>query len=75
MGKIAYAIKIERSLVEKIRNFCLSHGIKQGFFVEKALREQLSKEELMEDALDVKNLRYQENSAVSFEDYLKKRKA
>lgn len=73
MNKISYAVKIEPSLVKKVKDFCFQHGIKQGFFVEKALREQLSKEELTEDLLDFKNLRSQEESAITFEDYLKKR--
>jgi hypothetical protein len=73
MSKLSYAIKIDSTLVEKIRAFCLEHGIKQGFFVEKALREQLAREELFEDLLDLKNLRSQEPDAISFEEYLKKR--
>lgn len=73
MNKISYAVKIEPSLIKRIKGFCIQHGIKQGFFVEKALREQLAREELTEDLLDFKNLRIQEESAISFEDYLKKR--
>ncbi|PIP21217.1 MAG: hypothetical protein COX40_00570 [Candidatus Omnitrophica bacterium CG23_combo_of_CG06-09_8_20_14_all_40_11] len=73
MDKMSYAVKIDPSLVKKIKEFCLRHGIKQGFFVEKALKEQLAREELTEDILDFKNLRSQEESAISFEDYLKKR--
>lgn len=73
MNKISYAVKLEPSLIKKVKAFCLQHGIKQGFFVEKALREQLAREELTEDLLDFKNLRIEEESAISFEDYLKKR--
>lgn len=73
MNKISYAVKIEPSLIKKVKEFCLRHGIKQGFFVEKALREQLAREELTEDLVDFKNLRIQEESAISFEDYLKKK--
>ena len=72
MVKISYAVKIESSLAEKIRKFCFDHGIKQGYFVEKALREQLEKEELTADLLDFKNLHSHEQDAMSFEDYLKK---
>lgn len=75
MNKIAYAVKIDASLIAKIKEFCLAHGMKQGFFVEKALREQLARQQLGEDLLDLKNLRSQEVSAISFEDYLKKRAA
>lgn len=73
MNKISYAVKVDPHLIKKIKEFCIGHGIKQGFFVEKALREQLSREELAEDLLDFKILRPQESSAISFEDYLKKR--
>ena len=73
--KSALSIKIEKSLIEKIKEFCHSHGLKQGFFVEKALQEHLEKEEMIEDIVELKELRSQEKSAASFADYLKKRKA
>lgn len=73
MNKVSYAVKVDPYLIKKIKEYCLEHGIKQGFFVEKALKEQLAKEELMEDLIDLKNLRSQEESAISFEEYLKKR--
>ena len=73
MNKISYAIKIDPHIVTRVKKFCLERGIKLGFFVEKALREQLAREELTEDLLDFKNLRPQEENAISFEEYLKKR--
>ena len=73
MNKVSYAVKLESALAKKVRTYCLEHGIKQGFFVEKALREQLAREELTGDILDFKNLRHQESAAVNFEEYLKKR--
>ncbi len=73
MDKISYAVKVDPHLVKKVKEFCVHHGMKQGFFVEKALREQLDKEEFKEDLLDLKNLYPQEANAVSFEEYLKKR--
>jgi len=69
------SIKIERSLIEKIKDFCQNHGLKQGFFVEKALKEQLEREEMAEDIIELKQLRYQEKEAVDFDEYLKKKKA
>lgn len=74
MNKISYAVKIEPILAEKVRAFCLERGIKQGFFVEKALKGQLEREELTEDLLDFKTLKSQEKEAISFEEYLKKQK-
>ncbi len=73
MNKISYAIKIDPRVVNRIKKYCFEHGIKLGFFVEKALREQLAREELAEDLLDFKSLRSQEKDAISFEEYLKKR--
>lgn len=73
MDKISYAIKMDSVLVKKVKEFCMEHGVKQGFFVEKALREQLAREELTEDLLDFKNLHAQESQAISFESYLHKR--
>ena len=73
MNKISYAIKIDPQIVNRIKKYCLEHGVKLGFFVEKALREQLAREELTEDLLDFRNLRSQEEDAISFEDYLNKR--
>jgi hypothetical protein len=73
MNKISYAIKIDPVIVNRVKKFCLEHGIKQGFFVEKALRDELARKELSEDLLDFKSLRSFEAGAISFEDYLKKR--
>lgn len=72
--KGVFSIKIEKSLIQKIKEFCKTHGLKQGFFVEKALQEQLKREEMIEDILEIKELRAQEKSAISFEEYLKKKK-
>ena len=73
--KSVLSIKIERSLIQQIKDFCQLHGLKQGFFVEKALKSQLEREELVEDIVELKELRPQEKAAESFEDYLKKRKS
>jgi len=75
MSKISYAVKIDSQVVNRMKNFCQEHGIKQGFFVEKALREQVAREELLEDQLDLKNLRHEEDNAIDFAQYLKRRPA
>jgi len=72
--KNVFSIKIEKSLIQRIKEFCQEHGLKQGFFVEKALREQLEREEMTEDIIELKQLRYQERGAADFGDYLKRRK-
>jgi hypothetical protein len=71
--KSVLSIKIEKTLIQRIKEFCQLHGLKQGFFVEKALKEQLYKEEMIEEIAEIKQLRSQEKSAVSFDEYLKKR--
>ncbi len=73
--KSVLSIKIEKSLIQKIKEFCGAHGLKQGFFVERALKAELEREEMIEDIVELKELRSQEKNAVSFDDYLDKRKA
>lgn len=73
--KSVLSIKIEKSLIQKIKEFCQLHGLKQGFFVEKALKSQLEREEMIEDIVELKELRSQEKIAIAFDDYLKKRKS
>ncbi len=72
--KSVLSIKIEKSLIQKIKDFCQNNGLKQGFFVEKAIKAQLEKEEVMQDIIELKELRHEEKSALSFSDYLNKRK-
>ena len=72
--KSVLSIKIEKSLIQRIKEFCQDHGLKQGFFVEKALKTQLEKEEMVEDIIELKELAHEEKAAISFSDYLKKRK-
>jgi hypothetical protein len=72
--KITLAVKVDYDVAERTKSFCRERGVKYGFFVEKALIEQLAKEELKEDILDLKNLRDFELQAASIEDYSKKRR-
>ena len=54
--KSVLSIKIEKSLIQQIKDFCQDHGLKQGFFVEKAIKSQLEREEMIEDIVDLKSL-------------------
>ena len=63
--KTVLAVKIDYSVAEKVKLFCRERGLKYGFFVEKAILEQLAREELKEDLVDLKNLRVLENQAVA----------
>lgn len=69
-----YAVKISSDIIKLVKEYCENKGIKQGYFVEKALQEKIEREEDIEDAYEFTELKIQENNALSFEDYLKKRK-
>ncbi len=73
MEKSILAVKIKPNIINRVKKFCASHGIKYGFFVEKALVDELEREELREDILDLKTLRGSEKSAIPLEQYLKSR--
>ena len=72
--KIPYAVKISSMVREQVQQYCATHGLKQGYFVEKALQEQLAREELLEDLRDFKSLKSQEPLAADLSDYLKRRR-
>lgn len=74
MTKTTLAVKLNPIVVNRVKKFCLEHGIKYGFFVEEALKERLEREELKEDLLDLKTLREQEKLAIPFEEYLRARR-
>jgi hypothetical protein len=72
--KTILAVKVNYAVAERVKNYCRERGLKYGFFVEKAILEQLAREELKEDLVDLKNLRELELQAVSLDEYLKKRR-
>lgn len=72
--RAAYALKIDSKLRDQVRTYCESHGIKQGFFAEQALREHLEREELLEDMKDLKRLRPEEPLAGDLSAYLARRR-
>ena len=73
MKKSTLAVKLNTQIINRVKKFCVEHGIKYGFFVEHALKEQLEQEELKEDLLDLKALREQERLAIPLEEYVKGR--
>jgi hypothetical protein len=75
MEKATLAVKVNPEVIKKAKKFCTEHGIKYGFFVEKALLEKLEEEELKEDILDLKILRNEEKLAAPYEEYLRTRRA
>ncbi len=72
--KTILAVKVNYAIAEQVKHFCRERGLKYGFFVEKAILEQLTREELKEDLLDLKNLRELEDKAIFLDEYLKKRR-
>ena len=73
-SKITLAVKVHYAIAEQVRQFCRERGLKYGFFVEKSIVEQLAREELKEDLLDLKDLRELERQAAPLDVYLKKRR-
>jgi len=72
--KTTLAVKVNHAVAERVKQYCRERGLKYGFFVEKAILEQLAREELKEDLVDLKSLRGLEQQAVSLGEYLKKRR-
>lgn len=74
MKKTSFAVKLDNSLQKKLKAFCDERGLKQGPFVEKALRERMERDELADELLDLYTLSPSESKAISIKDYLKRRK-
>lgn len=62
--KVTLAVKVNYNIAERVKKLCRARGFKCGFFVEKALKEHLEREELKEDVLDLKTLRAFEKKAI-----------
>ena len=75
MRKKMLAVRIDSQVAERLRRYCVERGLKQGFFVEKSLREQIERDELAEDLRDLRDGRPQEAAAVGLKDYLQARDA
>jgi hypothetical protein len=73
-SKTTLAVKMDYTVAETVKKFCRERGLKYGFFVEKAIVEQMAREELREDLIDMKTLRGTESQAATLDDYLKKRR-
>ena len=73
MSKVTFAVKLDEGILAGLKRFCVDHGTKYSFFVEKAIQEKLAAEERKEDLLDFKMLRHEEEKAESFDGYLKER--
>ena len=72
--RTGYAVKLDQDVLKELKAFCEEKGYKQSSFVEKALREQMEREELKEDVFDLVSLRSQERIARPFRDYDRHRK-
>jgi hypothetical protein len=72
---VSFAIKTSESTVNRLKSYCKEHGIKLGFFVEKAILDEIKQEEMLEDSKDIIRLRHEEASATPIEDYFETRAA
>lgn len=73
MSKKSFAIKLNEEILDHLKKFCIGHGTKYSFFVEKAIEEKLAEEEMKEDLLDFKRIKKEEDLAIPFEQYLRRR--
>lgn len=73
MRKSAYAVKLDKQLLDELKEFCEEKGYTQSAFVAKALRQQMIQEELKEDIFDLVSLRPQESMARPFKAYRRDR--
>ncbi len=69
MRKSAYAVKLDKQLLEELKAFCEEKGYTQSAFVAKALRQQMIQEEFKEDIFDLVSLRSQESLARPLKEY------
>ena len=74
MGTISFAVKLSEDVRKKLKEFCDERGLKIGAFVEKALKEQMEREEMADDAKEFALLRHEEPHARDFEEYLRERR-
>jgi len=75
MDKITvFTLKISQRSIQKVKEFCKEHGLKIGFFVEKAIEEKIEREELLEDSMDIIKLRHEESAAIPIGEYFEKRR-
>ena len=72
--KCSYAVKLSPKVKEKVKEFCRTHGLKQGYFVEEAIKEKIERMEDLEDIADFERYKHLEAQARDFKDYLKERK-
>jgi len=53
MSKVTFTVKLDENILIKLKKFCAEHGIKDSFFVERAIQEKLAKEELKDKAVSL----------------------
>ena len=70
---VSFAIKASELTISKLKAYCKKNGIKIGYFVEKAIIDEIRQEELLEDSKDIVRLRQEETSATPAGDYFEKR--
>ena len=65
-----YCVRLSLVVRERVQQYCTKHGLKQGYFVERAILDKLEKES---DVIELKRLKVDEKQAIPFKEYLKRR--
>ncbi|HID93866.1 MAG TPA: hypothetical protein EYP60_07200 [bacterium (Candidatus Stahlbacteria)] len=73
--KSSYAVKLSSEVKKRLKEFCKEHGLKQGYFVEQAIKEKIEQMEDLEDIAEFERYKHLEVQARNLKEYLKKRKA
>lgn len=74
MGRmVAYAVKVPPEVAQRVRAYCGRKGLKQGHFVAEAVAEKIERDEELGDVKDLVALRGQEQKAVPYREYLRRR--
>lgn len=72
--KSSYAVKLSPGVKKRLKEFCREHGLKQGYFVEEAIKEKIEQMENLEDIADFERHKHLEAQARNLKEYLKERK-
>lgn len=70
-ARITYTLKMPPDVIQTVRKFCGSHGLKIGYFIQEALKEKIEKEEYYYDLKDFDTFAHEENQAINYDKFLK----
>ncbi len=65
---VTFTLKIDKNIRDVLKKFCKSKGFLMKSFVEKAILDEIEKEELKEDLLAIENYeKYERNNTIPIE--------